>query len=257
MYARVHSRAVAGVLPLLCVVACGSAPRGAGAEATSTDPQLGGDPTPGDPGPVPSGASQDVTSPDCTAPAWQPTLPDNTSAISWGASVTRHGCVFTVGEAELSPPYPPTAMAFVERAPGPSAPTWCTAGYASVGTSAQGGMYPLIDADHSVPLLVVAFEYRLTPSGEAHTHVGLASLSGVTGVVLRRTGLTAMPTNPFNGNVLADTLQLDPAGAVIIDGTKDSVLPGESGAGTSYAATWAGFLSGSGDGAAPTSVVAY
>jgi hypothetical protein len=184
-------------------------------------------------------------------------LPDNASAIAWGASVTRRGCQFTVGEAELSPPYPPTSIAFVERAPAAGAPSWCTTGYATVGTSAQSSMYPLIDADNTDPRLVIAFEYRLTPSGEAHVHIGLVSVSGVTGAVLRRTDLTAMPSNPFNGNVLADTLQLDASGAVVIDGTKDAVLPGETGAGSSFAATWAGFLTGTGDGVAPTTVVAY
>jgi hypothetical protein len=89
--------------------------------------------------------------------------------------------------------------------------------------------------------LVAAFTFRETPSGSAYVKASLVSVDFVTGDITHSATLAALP--PFGtGMVEPTSLELKGSGTVIIRGTKNGVIPGESGAGAEFVATFDKFL---------------
>jgi hypothetical protein len=219
---------------------------GCGADSqTGTDPQ------------APADSEAEGESVGSTTEAWTASLPAGSSGATPAASVIVSGCRFTVGHALQSGSLPPKTIAYVQKTalvPG-SCPS--KLGYTVIGSTY--GATSLSIAKHPTwPFIIASYTYRSTPSGEAHTHLGIAQVSFGIGAVMRTTGLSAMApsaSEPWKGNVTSGALSINAAGDLTSTGTFDGVIPGSTGAGSHYTATWRDFIWDWTPGPAPTSVV--
>ena len=166
------------------------------------------------------------------------------------ASVTTgvsRGCSFSVS-AQQKPGFPPQYDVVVTRA----ASSTCAwgAGSVVVGTTYNSPALSLAANDLGV---AVSFTYKATPSGSAAISVYLKNLAPDTLSTVRSTALGAM--NPgYAGYVYSGDLTILTDGTSLeVRGTKSGTIPGETGSGSNYVATYADFFTST----TPPTVVAY
>jgi len=185
--------------------------------------------------------------------AWQSALPPNTSTPTLGDSVQFQGCTYTIGTAQQAPPFPPQFLAIIERS---GSDKHCSTAFVVIGSSFATPSVA-IAAGHGG--LVADFSTKATPSGEAHSSLVIVQIDAKSGDTIRQTVLAAMAPDPFHpqqGNVFDGALEIGPGGDLTVTGSKDGIIPGETGAGLNYIATYDRFLHGPAN-PAPTSVVAF
>ncbi|MBM7114773.1 hypothetical protein [Archangium primigenium] len=161
---------------------------------------------------------------------------------------TAGGCTFQLSPRTRPGGFPPLTEIVLTREDAPG----CAAGGASVvlGTSYQGSALSLLVTEEGV---AVGFTSRATPSGSAAVFVQLRHVDPLSLSVLRAASLGAL--NPsYAGYVYSGVLELLPDGTTLeVRGSKHGVIPGETGGGGQYVATWPDFFTS----ATPPEVVAY
>jgi len=171
--------------------------------------------------------------------------------VTLGDSVKARGCTFTIGTGVEAPPFPPVYVAFV-RVTGNQ--HQCPHDDIVLGTSYAPPSVAIADGHGSV---VADWSSKSTPSGEAHTQLFIAEIAPQSGTIVKETELAAMSPDAFHpqlGNVFDGALDVQ-GNALVVTGDKNGIIPGETGSGDHYMATYARFFDSSET--APTSVVAY
>ena len=171
----------------------------------------------------------------------------SSSAAVAGDSVDVRGCTYSV-DVVTQAGFPPQYAAVLERA----ASKRCAAGSLVLGTSYAS---PSVAIAKGHGEIVVDWSSKSTPSGEAHTQLFIALVSTDL-VVEKQVELAAMPDfqNPSLGNVYDGALDVK-GQKLVVTGDKNGVIPGETGSGDHYTATYDRFFDS--DETAPDSVVAY
>lgn len=179
--------------------------------------------------------------------AWRASLPATLSQEQESAAIEVRGCRFSVGTAVETTGFPPLQHAWLKK-------EGCeTGGYVILGTSYST---PSVLLDARKQGVVASFTFRATPSGSAFQQATLVSLDFDTGDVTHRATLAALP--PFGtGLVQPTSLDLRGSGTVVVRGTKNGVMPGETGAGDEFIAVFDKFLKNSVFSPPPSSVVAF
>ncbi|HEY1959422.1 MAG TPA: hypothetical protein VGH28_27615 [Polyangiaceae bacterium] len=198
-------------------------------------------------------ASASATLQSASTDAWQDALPPNASAPTLGDSVRLRGCTYAVGTAVEEPPFPPQYIAFVQRSGNARR---CSLGYVVIGSSFAT---PSVAIAAGEGALVADASSKSTPSGEAHTQLRIVQIDPASGDFVRQTTLAAQspgPNQPQLGNVTTGSLAIEHGGDLVVQGQKDGIIPGETGSGDNYIATYDGFLHGP-ESPAPTTVVAF
>ena len=171
--------------------------------------------------------------------------------VALGDSVKARGCTFTIGTGVEAPPFPPLYVAFVRVTGNPHQ---CTHDDIVLGTSYATPSVAITVGHGDV---VADWTSKSTPSGEAHTQLFIAEIAPQSGAIVKQTELAAMSPDilhPQLGNVWNGALDVR-GNALVVTGDKDGIIPGETGSGDHYMATYARFFDTSAT--APTSVVAY
>ncbi len=193
-----------------------------------------------------------------TTEAWTVGLP-GTSGLTPGPSVVVSGCRFTVGTAVKTGTLPPQRVVYVQKSAASRGSCTGKKGFTAIGSSF--GTPGLSIAKHPTwPFIAASFTYRSTPSGEAHQLAGIAQVSFGTGAILRTAGLAAMspgPNQPQLGNIQSMALAIDASGDLGATGAFDGLLPGATGSGSSYTATWTDFIWDVTPSPAPSSIVLF
>jgi hypothetical protein len=176
-----------------------------------------------------------------------PEIATTSAALTSGVS---NGCTFTLSYRENITSFPPLYEAVVTRHSAHKQK--CPWGNGSV----------VLGASYSVPALSLAanehgvaasFTYKHSPSGSASTNLQLRHVAPNTLAVVRSETIRAeyyfSSANVHGGelSILSDGTTLE------VRGTKDGFIPGESGSGPNYIATYPDFFTST---AAP-SIVAY
>ncbi len=177
-----------------------------------------------------------------TAEAWTATVP--TSGLTPVASVVVNGCTFTVGYGPKTGTLPPQNLVYVQKTGVSRISCPSARGFTAIG-STYGTPSLSITKHPSWPFIIASYTTKGTPSGEAHTLVGIAQVSFGTGAILRTAGLAAMSpgiSQPQLGNVTSAALSLDASGNLTATGAFNGVIPGATGSGSSYTAVWANFI---------------
>jgi len=171
----------------------------------------------------------------CGAPAPQEPSPLVTSTAALTSAVS-HGCTFTVSYKEVMPPYPPVYVPVVTR----QASSTCPWGAASVDLPGSYSPPQLSLAANGLGV-AVSYTHKYSPSGSAGTWLELRHVAPDTLAVVRSVTLAAhvdyRPTY-VNGelSIMTDGTTLK------VRGEKGGVLPGETGSGTYYVATFPNFF---------------
>ena len=171
----------------------------------------------------------------CGGPA--PEAPSQlvTSTAALTTAVSR-GCTFTLTYKEVMPPFPPTYVPVVTR----QASATCPWGAGSVDLPGAYSVPQLSLAANDLGI-AVGYTNRYSPSGSAGTWLELRHVAPDTLSVVRSVTLAAhVNTRPtyVNGelSILTDGTTLK------VQGQKGGVLPGESGSGQYYTATFPNFF---------------
>jgi hypothetical protein len=171
--------------------------------------------------------------------------------VTLGDSVKARGCTFTIGTGIEAAGFPPVYVAFVRVTGNPHQ---CTHDDIVLGTSYAPPSLAIASGHGDV---VVDWTSKSTPSGEAHTQLFIAEIAPHSGTIVKQTELAAMAPDfmhPQLGNVFNGALDVQ-GNALVVTGDKNGIIPGETGTGDHYMATYARFFDSSET--APTSVVAY
>ncbi|MGZ3457115.1 MAG: hypothetical protein ACXU86_01280 [Archangium sp.] len=181
----------------------------------------------------------------CGGPAAQDEqLATRTAALTSGVS---QGCTFSLSYSQKPGTLPPQYNVVLTRDA-----TGCTWGADSVvlGTTYNTPSLSLAANDLGV---AASFTYKGTPSGSAAIFVYLRNLAPDTLSVVRATSIGAM-NNGFAGYVYSGDLTIQTDGTTLeVRGTKSGVIPGETGSGSNYVATYPDFFTST---TSPT-IVAY
>jgi hypothetical protein len=171
----------------------------------------------------------------CGAPAPQEPSPLVTSAAALTSAVSQ-GCTFTVSYKEVMPPYPPVYVPVVTRQASSTCP-WDAASVELPGAYSP----PQLSLAANALGVAVSYTNRYSPSGSSGTWLELRHLAPDTLSVVRSFTLAAhvdyRPTY-VNGEVsiMTDGTTLK------VRGEKGGVLPGETGSGSYYVATFPHFF---------------
>jgi len=183
----------------------------------------------------------------CGAAPAEPAAPLATQ----GAALTQtspEGCSFALLTRSRPGGFPPLTEIVLTR----ESTAACVAGGGSVvlGPSYNGSALSLLVTPQGV---AVGFTSKATPSGSAAVSVQLRHLDAQTLSVVRAASLGAL--NPSSaGSVHEGELALLPDGTSLeVRGTKSGTIPGETGEGEQYRATWPDFFTST----TPPSIVAY
>lgn len=178
---------------------------------------------------------------------WLASLPATLSQEQETAAIDVHGCRISVGTALELPPFPPLHHVWLKK-------EGCeTGGYVLLGTSYSVPSTLLDGRKHG---LVVSFTFRSTPSGAAFQQASVVSVDFESGEITHRSFLAALP--PFgSGLVQPSSLELRGSGTVVVRGTKNGVIPGESGEGDEFIAVFDKFLKDPEFNPPPSSVIAF
>jgi hypothetical protein len=171
----------------------------------------------------------------CGGPATEEeVLATSTSALTTGVS---QGCSFTLSSQTKPGTFPPQYDVILSRA----ASSTCAWGASSavLGTTYNSPALSLAANDLGV---AASFTYKGTPSGSAAVFVYLRHVAPDTLSVVRATSIGA--TNyAYAGYVYSGDLTLLTNGTTLeVRGTKSGVIPGESGSGSNYVATYPNFF---------------
>jgi hypothetical protein len=181
--------------------------------------------------------------------AWLPALPGDLVDVVADDTVRVRRCLYTVGTAERPAEFgPPTYVAFVQRE--------CAPGGAVLLGESTTRPVVVADSQSGRDAIVVAFTQKISLSGAGFIHEEIVHVDAASGAIVHDAHLGALP--PFGtGTVEATDVSVRGNGTVIVTGTKNGVMPGEIGAGTSFTATYEGFLDDADFSPAPTQVLAY
>jgi hypothetical protein len=158
--------------------------------------------------------------------------------VTLGDSVKARGCTFTIATGVNAPPFPPVYVAFVRVTGNPHQ---CSHDDIVLGTSYSQPSIAITAAHGDV---VVDWTSKSTPSGEAHTQLFIAEIAPGNATVVKQTELAAMSPDilhPQLGNVTNGALDVR-GNALVVTGDKDGIIPGETGGGDHYQATYARFF---------------
>lgn len=170
--------------------------------------------------------------------------PPRLTSVTSGVS---QGCSFSVSAQQRSG-FPPQYDIVVTRAASSTCP-W-GAGSTVVGSTYNSPALSLVANDLGV---AVSFTVKSTPSGSAAIFLYLDDLAPDTLGIVRSTALGARNSS-FAGYVYSGDLTILTDGTTLeVRGTKSGVIPGETGSGSNYVATFPDFFTST---TAP-SVVAY
>lgn len=188
---------------------------------------------------------------------WLEALPPGFSSAAEVASTEVLGCRIAVGTATEMPPFPPVYHAWMSKQPlDPARPATCwPSGYLDLGGSYLQPMV-LLATTPVAPNLVAAYTFKETPSGAAFLKLALVEVAFRTGAAEHRAVLGALPSFG-TGVVTPDAMTLSVDGDLVVTGTKNGVIPGETGSGASFTATYLHFVHARDFAPAPTEVVAY
>lgn len=89
--------------------------------------------------------------------------------------------------------------------------------------------------------IVAAFSYKYSPSGSASTAVEVNHINEFTLQVVRATELRVYPSGGFTPMVRVSKVSFS-GSWLIVEGTKNGVIPGELGSGPDYTAAYPNFL---------------
>ncbi|QRO00532.1 hypothetical protein JRI60_16590 [Archangium violaceum] len=171
----------------------------------------------------------------CGAPDTQEE-PLATSSAALTSGVSR-GCTFYVSSQQKPGTFPPQYEVRVNRV----ASSTCAWGGGSVviGTTYNSPSLSLAANDLGV---AASFTYKGTPSGSAAVVVYVDHVAPDTLSIVRTTGLGAM--NPgYAGYVYGGELSILSDGTTLeVRGTKSGTIPGETGGGSNYTATYPDFF---------------
>ncbi|WP_375769947.1 kelch repeat-containing protein [Archangium gephyra] len=171
----------------------------------------------------------------CGAPAAQEPSQLVTSAAALTTAVSR-GCTFTLSYKEVMPPYPPVYVPVVTR----QASSTCAWGEGSVELP---GAYSVPQLSLAANDLGVAVSYtnKYSPSGSSGTWLELRHVAPDTLSVVRSATLAAHVD--FRPTYVNGELSLMTDGTTLkVRGEKGGVLPGETGSGSYYVATFPDFF---------------
>jgi hypothetical protein len=172
-------------------------------------------------------------------------LATSASALTSGVS---QGCTFDISSRVKTGTLPPQYEVVVTRA----ASSTCAWGSGNVviGTTYNSPSLSLAANDLGV---AASFTYKGTPSGSAAIFVYVDHVAPDTLSIVRSSAIGAM--NPsYAGYVYGGDLSILPDGTTLqVSGTKSGTIPGQTGSGSNYIATYPNFFTST---TAPT-VVAY
>jgi hypothetical protein len=173
----------------------------------------------------------------CGNPTAEEPSPLTTSAAALTSSVSR-GCTFTVTYKEVYPPFPPTYVPVVTR----QASSTCPWGEASVELPGSYSTPALSLAANDLGV-AVSYTYKYSPSGSATTRLELYGLAPDTLSVVRSAELISTKDYYTSSYVYSGELSLLSDGTTLkIQGQKAGILPGETGSGEYYVATYPNFF---------------
>jgi hypothetical protein len=165
-------------------------------------------------------------------------------------SVTLRGCTYTLDSEPRAGQLPPIYDVYVSRAASRSC-------HLPEARSAIGSSYavPTLSIAGKGNRLAASFTTRLSPSGSAHSHVGIVRLSPATLSVLRSSMLSAAspgPHAPQLGNVFSGDLAIR-GNALLVTGTKNGIL-GTADGGDNYVAIYFKFFTSIAPNPAPDTI---
>ncbi|MCY1073426.1 Kelch repeat-containing protein [Archangium lansingense] len=159
-----------------------------------------------------------------------------TSTAALTSAVSR-GCTFTLSYKEVAPPFPPTYVPVVTRQASPSCP-WDTASVDLPGSYSVPQL-SLVANDLG---LAVGYTNKHSPSGSAGTWLELRHVAPDTLSVVRSFTLSAH-VNFGTGRVSNSELSILTDGTTLkVKGEKAGVIPGETGSGSYFVATFPDFF---------------
>ncbi|HZH74545.1 MAG TPA: hypothetical protein VEY88_00845 [Archangium sp.] len=182
----------------------------------------------------------------CGGPAAEEdVLTTSASALTRGVS---QGCVFTLSSQQKAGTLPPQYDVILSRDASGSC-AW-GAGNVVLGTTYNSPSLSLAANDLGV---AASFTYKGTPSGSAAISVPIRHVAPDTLTVVRSTSINAMNTF-YAGYVYSGELTILSDGTTLeVRGTKSGTIPGQTGSGNNYVATYPNFFTST---TSPT-IVAY
>lgn len=179
----------------------------------------------------------------CGAPAPQEPSPLVTSAAALTTAVSR-GCTFTVSYKEAAPPFPPLYVPVVTR----QASSTCPWGAGSVDLVGSYSPPQLSLAANDLGV-AVSYTMRASPSGSSGIRLDLKHVAPDTLSVVRSASLQAH-VDYRSSEVSSGELSILTDGTTLkVQGQKMGIIPGETGSGSYYVATFPHFFTST---AAPT-----
>jgi hypothetical protein len=183
----------------------------------------------------------------CGEPASEESLETATNSAALTSAVSQ-GCTFSITYQTNMNSLPPRYEPVITRQASPTCP-WPSASVVLEGSYST----PALSIAANDVGVAVSYTYKYSPSGSSGAYLKLLHLTPDTLSVARSTTLTAeynfRITYVYSGelSLLADGTTLQ------VQGTKSGTIPGESGSGSNYIATYPAFFTST---TAPT-VVAY
>ncbi|HYO57008.1 hypothetical protein [Archangium sp.] len=185
--------------------------------------------------------------PACGGPAAEESLDAATSSAALTSGTSR-GCTFTLSSRQKPGTLPPLYEVVVTR----EASSTCAWGGGSVvlGTTYNSPTLSLAANELGV---ATSFTYKGTPSGSAAIFLYIRHLAPDTLSIVRSTSIGAM-NSYYAGYVYSGDLSILADGTTLeARGTKSGTIPGETGSGSNYVATYPDFFTST----TPPTIVAY
>jgi hypothetical protein len=208
--------------------------------------------------PATEGAVEEPSEVESTSSALiSPTLPVGTQDIVAGPSVTIGYCRYTIGTARNTN-LPPQYFAWVRRSNAYLWPSCLGAkGYEVFGLSYAVPSVSIVRHPTSSSYLVISYTEKVTASGSAAIRAQIKTLSPTNLATLKTASpLAALGVSwPSPGYVYSAALSLDPIGNLTVTGTAWGVIPGETGSGPNYRASYPLWITGAAT--TPATVVRY
>jgi hypothetical protein len=183
----------------------------------------------------------------CGGPAAEDSLEAATGSAALTSAVSQ-GCTFTLSSKQRAGTLPPQYDVIVTR----EASSTCAWGSGSVvlGTTYNS---PTLSLAANGLGVAASFTYKGSPSGSAAIFLYLRHLAPDTLSIVRSTSIGAM--NPsYAGYVYSGDLSILADGTTLeVRGTKSGTIPGETGSGSNYVATYPHFFTST----TPPTIVAY
>ncbi|MFE8604699.1 Kelch repeat-containing protein [Archangium violaceum] len=171
----------------------------------------------------------------CGGPSTEEPSQLATSTAALTTAVSR-GCTFTLTYKEVMPPFPPTYVPVITR----QASSTCPWGAGSVELPGAYSVPRLSLAANDLGV-AVGYTNRYSPSGSAGTWLELRHLAADTLSVVRSVTLVGQ-VNPRPTYVQGEVSILSDGTTLKVRGEKGGVLPGETGSGYYFVATFPNFF---------------